>query len=400
MWFFLSIKNLFRNLRRTIAISLTVAMGTGALFAFDGFINGVLKELRYSTIHANYGYGQIFTAGYKEKVFEEPTKQWIENGAELEEFLYSIDGVESVFPRVGFSALLKSNKTTVSGFGQGVIAAREAEFFHSLNIEEGEPLQDQRMGLLLGKGLAKALQVGPGDLVQVIATSNKGYLKKDRFQVTGIFHTGASDFDNRMFRIQLPEAQKLLKTAKIESVALGIDDKVHWGAISDKIQEAYPQLEASSFDVLDKIYYQHSVQWLKAQFKVVLIIILTIVLLGIFNSISSSILERKQEIGNLRANGEPVFKVMKVVLAEGGLIALLGSSIGMLSAYSLLTLLSRGGLMMPPGPGQTRPFLVTFSFEWQSIGITLALSLFAALVASFIAAFKVARLPIAKALRS
>ncbi len=400
MWFFLSIKNLFRNLRRTIAISLTVAMGTGALFAFDGFINGVLKELRYSTIHANYGYGQIFTAGYKEKVFEEPTKQWIENGAELEEFLYSIDGVESVFPRVGFSALLKSNRTTVSGFGQGVIAAREAEFFHSLNIEEGEPLQDQRMGLLLGKGLAKALQVEPGDLVQVIATSNKGYLKKDRFQVTGIFHTGASDFDNRMFRIQLPEAQKLLKTAKIESVALGIDDKVHWGEISEKIQEAYPQLEASSFDVLDKIYYQHSVQWLKAQFKVVLIIILTIVLLGIFNSISSSILERKQEIGNLRANGEPVLKVMKVVLAEGGLIALLGSSIGMLSAYSLLTLLSRGGLMMPPGPGQTRPFLVTFSFEWQSIGITLALSLFAALVASFIAAFKVARLPIAKALRS
>ena len=64
------------------------------------------------------------------------------------------------------------------------------------------------------------------------------------------------------------------------------------------IHSKFPKLEAS-FSELDKVYYQNSVDWLDTQFYVVQLIILSIVLLGIL--ISTSILERKQEIGNLRA---------------------------------------------------------------------------------------------------
>ena len=151
---------------------------------------------------------------------------------------------------------------------------------------------------------------------------------------------------------------------------------------------------------MDKIYYQHSVDWLKAQFNVVQVIILSIVLLGLFNSISSSILERKQEVGNLRANGESVFKVMKMILTEGGLIAVFGSLLGLAGAYSMFMLFAHNGLMMPPGPGQTREFIVTFSFEWPMVLFSLALSIVAAGVASFMAGYKVAKLPIARALQS
>lgn len=400
MWFFLSLRNLFRNFRRTLTIVITVAMGTGALFAFDGFINGVLKELKHDTIHSNYGYGQINTVGYRDTVYEKPTDHWIENGYELEEYLYSLDGVEHVFPRVSFSALLKSGSTTVSGSGQGIDAEREADFFHSLNIEEGETLRSQYNGILLGRGLANALRVQPGDTVKVTATSNKGYLKKDTFVVTGIFHTGSSNFDSRVFRIQLPLAQKLIKTSKIEHVSLGLTSDAEWEKVASSVNQAFPNLEATSFDVLDKIYYQHSVDWLKAQFNVVQVIILSIVLLGIFNSISSSILERKQEIGNLRANGESVFKVMKMILTEGGLIAIFGSLFGLAAAYSMLMLFAHNGLMMPPGPGQTREFIVTFSFEWPMVLFSLALSVVAAGIASFMAGYKVARLPIARSLQS
>lgn len=400
MWFILSLRNLFRNFRRTAAIVITVAMGTGALFAFDGFINGVLKELKHDTIHSNYGYGQVNTAGYRETVYEKPTDHWIDNGEELETYLYSLDGVEHVFPRVSFSALLKSGSTTVSGAGQGVVADREANFFHSLNVEEGETLSYQPNGILLGRGLANALHVQPGDMIKVTATSNKGYLKNDTFRVTGIFHTGSSDFDSRVFRIQLPAAQKLLKTSKIEHISLGLKNDASWSFVAHSVETAFPNLEATSFDVLDKIYYQHSVDWLKAQFNVVQVIILGIVLLGIFNSISSSILERKQEIGNLRANGESKFGVMRMILTEGGLIALFGSLIGLGVAYSLLMLFVHNGLMMPPGPGQTRNFIVSFSFEWPMVLVSLGLSLIASFIASFLAGFKVARLAIAKCLRS
>lgn len=400
MWFLLSLRNLFRNVRRTIAIVFTVALGTGALFSFDGFINGVLKELKYNTIHANYGFGQIHTQGYRETVFEEPTKHWIANGDEVQEFISHLEGVENVFPRVSFSALLKNGKTAVGGSGQGVQAEKEANFFHSLNVEEGETLDSQPNGILLGRGLARALHVEPGDTVTVIATSTKGAIHKDKFVVTGIFHTGSQDFDSRMFRVQLEAAQKLLKTSKIESISLGLKNTADWDPIAKEVEAAFPYLEATPFDVLDKIYYKHSVDWLKAQFNVVQVIILSIVLLGIFNSISASILERKQEIGNLRANGESVFQVMRLIIAEGGFLAILGSLVGMAAVYSILMLFIDNRLLMPPGPGQTRQFLVTFSFEWPMVLSTIAMSATAAVIASFLAGIKVAKMSIAKSLRA
>jgi putative ABC transport system permease protein len=400
MWFYLSIRNLFRNCRRTIAILFTVGLGTGALFSFDGFINGVLKELKYNTIHANYGFGQVNTQGYRETVFEEPTKHWISNGDQVQEYIAQLDGVENVFPRVSFSALLKHNNTTVSGAGQGVEAEKEAEFFHSLNIEEGETLSNQPNGILLGRGLANALHAHPGDVITVMATSTKGVIKKDKFVVTGIFHTGSIAFDSRVFRIQLPSAQNLLKTSKIEMISLGLRGDSDWAPVAQEIEQAFPELEATSFDVLDKAYYQNSVDWLKAQFNVVQVIILAIVLLGIFNTVSASILERKQEIGNLRANGESVFQIMQMIVAEGGMVSLIGSLLGMAGAYTVLMLFVDNGLVMPPGPGQTRQFLVTFSFEWPMVIFTLILSSIAAVIASFMAGIKVARMSIAKSLRS
>ncbi len=400
MWLSLALRNLFRNCRRTTALLFTIALGTGALFAFDGFIHGVLNELRDNTIHSNYGFGQIHTKGYRETVFEDPTNHWIVYDEPLHTFLSGIDGVEQLFPRVSFSALLKSHHATVSGLGQGIDAEREAEFFHSLNIEQGATLQTQANGILLGKGLAHALHVEPGDSLTVMATSTKGIIRKDTFFVTGIFHTGSLEFDSRMFRIQLPAAQQLLKTSRIESISLGLRDLSDWDPIAQEIHTAFPDLEATPFHILDKVYYQHSVDWLNAQFNVVQVIILAIVLLGIFNTISASILERKQEIGNLRANGESVGQVMKLLLLEGGILALLGSLLGMAGTYILLKLFVDKGLFMPPGPGQTRQFLVTFSFTGLMIGCTLLMSSIAALIASFLAGIRIARMSIADALRA
>lgn len=400
MWFFLAFRNLFRNIRRTVAILLTIALGAGALLSFDGFIRGVLAEYRDRTIHSHYGYGQINTNGYRDSAFSNPSKHWINNGEELEEFLYTIDGVKNVFPRASFPAILKAGKTTVSGSGQGIKAEREADFFDGLNVEKGETLRDQSKGILLGRGLAKALHVEPGDSVTVMATSNKGLLDKATFVVTGIFHTGLLDYDSRSFQVQLEDAQQLLKTSKIELFSLSLRDLSDWEHVAAAVVAKFPELEATPFDVLDEVYYQHSVDWLNAQFRVVQIIILSIVLFGIFNTISAAILERKQEIGNLRANGESVFNVMRLIMAEGAMLAIFGSFIGMAASITILTLFVDKGLLMPPGPGMTRQFLVSFRFEWPMVFSTLMLSGTSAFIASFLAGIRVAKMPIAKSLRS
>lgn len=397
---FLAFRNLFRNKRRTSAILLTIALGSGALFSFEGFICGVLNQYRDNTIHSHYGNGQINVKGYRETVYQDPWNHWIKNGPELEQFLQGLSDVEYIFPRVSFSALLSNGRVTVSGQGQGIQADKESKFFYGLEVVEGETLMYQPDGILLGKGLAKALDVQPGSTLTLLANAADGTLNSTELKVAGIFNTGSLDFDSRIFRIQLKEAQKLLKTSNIEHVSLGLYSLNAWDGVAAAIQEKFPELEATSFVILDKVYYQHSVDWLNAQFHVVQIIILSILLLGIFNTVSASILERKQEIGNLRANGESVFGIMKLIVVEGAFLGFLGSIFGLILSFSIMKLFLENGIEMPPGPGLTNHFYVTFSFQWMMVRDSILLSTGAAIIASFLAGMRVSKMPIAKALRS
>lgn len=397
---FLSFMNLFRNYRRTLAILFTIALGTAVLFSFKGFIHGVLNQYRESTIHAHYGHGQINTKGYRESVFEEPWKHWITNWEEIQQFLLAQESVEHIFPRVNFSALLKHGNTTVSGYGHGIDAAKEASFFYGLSVQAGEPLIHQRDGIVLGSGLAKALNVNPGDTLTILVNSINGEINQAELTVTGIFSTGSLDFDSRIFRVQILKAQSLLNTNDIELISLGLKSYTDWDALASSFEAAFPKLDATSFAVLDKVYYQHSVDWLHAQYKVIQLIILSIVLLGIFNSVSAAILERKQEIGNFRANGESVKDIMQLITLEGTFLGILGSGFGVGIAYVILKFFLDNRVMMPPGPGLTRNFFISFEFEWQMVYITIGLSVAAAIIASAMAGIRIAVMPIAKALRS
>ena len=396
----LAFRNLFRNLRRTIAILLTVGLGAGALFSFQGFINGVLTDYKETTIHSHHGNGQVNTKGYRKTVYEEPSKYWVENYADLEYFLSQKEEVEHVFPRVSIGGMLVHNKISITGQGQGIIAKREAEFFDGLNIDEGEALVAQSNGILLGRGLANALDAHPGDLIKFYTKDVKGKTRQATFEVTGVFYTGSVDFDGRVFRIPLDKAQELLRTDKVESVSIGLSDHEYWQSVAASVEQAYPQLEATSFAELNKVYYQHSVDWLKAQFHVVQIIILSIVLLGIFNTISASVLERKQEIGNLRANGESKWDVMKQIVSEGIFLGVIGSILGLGLTYIIAKGFLHNGILMPPGPGSTKQFFIKFQFNGMMIVSTVVLSIISVVVASILSGMKVVRMPIAKALRA
>ncbi len=399
MWLLIAFRNLFRNIRRTIAVVLTVAIGSGALFAFAGFIEGIGNDFRETTIHSHYGYGQIHTKGYRDKVFEDPKKHWITDWGYLSLFLTGRSEVKEVFPRVSFSALLKKGNITLSGHGEGIDGKREAGFFTSMNIVEGEMLESQPKGIILGKGLADGLKLHVGDTVKIFTTT-KSRISEGNFNVVGIFHTGNASYDKSIFRIQLKDAQDLLKTSNIETVSLGLYQLSDWQTLATAIHEHFPHLEATAFDELDKIYYKHSMDWLHAQFGIVLVIILGIVILGIFNTVSASILERKQEIGNLRANGDSVLDIMRLIVAEGAVLSFFGSLLGIALTYAVLKGFVDKGLLMPPGPGQTKQSFVSFSFTWVMLLKTVSYSTLAAIIASFLAGLKVARMPISKALRS
>lgn len=392
-------KNLFRNVRRTIAILLTVAMGAGALLSFQGFIKGVLNDYKENTIHSSTGNGQIYIKGYRDKTWEQPHKQWIDEYEDLAYFVSKQPGVQYIFPRVPVGGMLMHDKKSIPGNGIGIIGEEEAEFFTKLNVEEGSLLTTQKKGILLGKSLAESLNAKIDEKLTLYTKDIHGSIRKESFQVTGIFHTGSAEFDKRIFYIQLPMAQKLLRTGSVETIAVGLTDHSYWDNLANTIEKEFPALEADSFAELNKIHYQHAVDWLKAQFRIVEIIILTIVLLGIFNTISTSILERRQEMGNLRANGESAWDIIKLILFEGFFLGLGGSILGAALAYFLAKGVLHHNVLLPPGPGFTKQTYLSFSFSGDMVATTIFYNLLSAMVASFLAALKIIKMTISKLLR-
>ncbi len=396
----LAIRNLLRNLRRTLAILITVAFGTGSLFLFHGFNSGIMNQYRDNTIHARFGYGQIQTRGYGERVYERPWEHWIENADKLRRELLALPGVHQVFPRVDFPALLSNGRITVSGKGQGIDGVEEFSFFNTLNFESGKNLSDEPDGIVLGVGLARGLGVKVGDPVTVLARGAKGDMNKSVLKVSGIFHTGLKEFDETIFRIPLKVAQGMLQTSRVESMSLGLGTDEDFDTVSDYLKTRHPELEAIPFAVLDKVYYQHSVDWLNAQFDVIQIIILTIVVLGIFNTVSTGVLERKQEIGTLRANGESRADVILLLALEGLAMGVLGAALGNLLALALNVTALKDGILMPPAPGITRQFQVMIELAPLMAVKTALLGIGATLLGTLVAGLRVVRMGIAESLRA
>lgn len=374
-------RNLFRNPRRTLSSLVTVAFGAAGLLIYQGFNEGIMNQYRENTIRVRYGHGQVFPQGYRNRVLEKPWTAWIENPDEIERVLRRIPQVKDVFPRVTFYSFLIKGSVTLAGRGEGTLPAREKAFFTAMNFEQGGDLKDASE-IILGKGLARSLDAKVGDSITLLAQTVNGQMNGADLRVAGIFHTGAKDFDDAFFRVDLSTAQSLLDTRRVELFSIQTGGVSDWSAVTTAVQSSLPSLEAISFDELDAVYYKNAVAFLDTQFNFIRSIILFIVALGIFNTIAVGLLERSQEIGALRANGESGSRLFRVLLCENTLLGILGGVCGIAVAVLLDKVLLSRGIPMPPGPGITRQFLIFLEIQPRHFGQALLLPAIAAVLAS------------------
>lgn len=350
-------RNLFRNPRRTFASLITVAFGAAGLLIYQGFNNGIMNQYRENTIHGYYGYGQVFPKDYYGKVLEKPWTAWLENPMEVEKQLLSVPGVEQVFPRLSFYSFIVKGGITLGGRGEGTLPDREKKFFDRMNFIAGGDIQNENE-MILGKGLADSLNVKIGETVTLLTQTINGQLNGADLKVAGIFHMGIKAIDDTYFRLHLNQAQSLLDTKKIEMFSLGTVGVGYWDQVAEGIAKVNPNLQPVRFEILDKVYYQNSVDFLGAQFAFIRSIILLIVALGIFNTIAVGLLERGGEIGALRANGEKRSRLFQILLLENLFLGVVGGVLGVGIAFLIDLIFLKKGIAMPPAPGITRSYLI------------------------------------------
>lgn len=395
----LALRNLFRNRRHSLYALATTTIGSMGLLVFMGFNRGTMDEYRDNMIRARWGHGQLYLHGYRGRAHERPEEKWIKNPEETISKLRLLAGVEEPFPRLSIPAMVAAGGKSVAGLGEGINGVAEARFFTRLNYLEGGDFKDHSSAIVLGLGLAEGLGVHVNDEIQLVVRDASMAIRSAKLTVTGVFQTGVHDFDNRAFRIPLKIAQELLGTDRVETISVALSGVDAWPGFSSAVSQAMPDLEAVSFDELDRVYYRHAVNWLDAQFAFIESIILLMVFFGIFNAISMTVMERTAEVGILRANGDSRLEIAAGQIIESVALGLLGGCLGIIGGWLLSVGPLREGIAMPPAPGLTRGLRIFIALElWETLQV-LSLTTITALAGSLLPVWRATRIPIVAALR-
>jgi len=396
----MAVRNLWRNPRRTLVTVVTICVGTAGLLLFQGFNVGVQVANAEHVIHGKYGHGQVFVKGYRGESHDKPWDLWIQDVETMAKEINEIPEVHATFQRSGFSALVSNGQKTIGGRGFGVEGRKEADFFNMMRIVSGTDLGDTEDGIVLGHGLARSLGVAVGDTVMIIGNTTTGSINGIEGNVVGIFQIGQPEIDDYVFQVQQAKARELLDTERTELLAIGLKDADAWPQVAAAIHEKFPTVEAVHFAELDKIWYQQTVDWLDAQFNVIRTIILAIVVLGIFNTASTAILERTREFGILRANGESSGDLLRLLSLEGVVVAIFGGMCGLIIVLILDLTVLRTGVQMPSPPGYTHIAPVLLHFTVPMVIDAFVTTAIVAALATVGAGIKVARQPISSSLTS
>lgn len=193
--------------------------------------------------------------------------------------------------------------------------------------------------ILIGAGLAKTLDVKIGeDLLLTVSPRGGGRAEGAKFIVSGIFRTGVNEVDSGMVYIPLKSAQKLLHLGRaVTQVAVLVDTLEQTAQVQRALSLAlanHKGLEILPWQVALKELYD-AIVLDDGGMYVFLAIIFVVVVIGIFNTVLMSVLERTKEFGVMMALGTSGGRLFLIVACEAVLLGLVAAGVGLALGYAL-----------------------------------------------------------------
>jgi putative ABC transport system permease protein len=397
----LAFRNIFRNRMRTALTLAAIVSGVCAIILSGGFVEDVFVQLRESTIRSQLGHLQIFRKGYLEYGRREPSRYLIEHPQKLTGAIQRVPHVRSVMTRVSFSGLANNGRADLPIVGEGVEPGKEARLGTATTLVSGRQLQDtDTFGTVIGEGVAAALQLRPGSILNLMVTTPDGALNTIEFEVVGVFRTFSKEYDDRAVRIAQAAAQELLFTPAIHNVVVLLDDT---GATDEVVAAIRARLGAQGYEVRPwhelADFYNKTVALYKRQFGALQAIILVMLVLSVASTVNMVVYERTGEFGTLLALGLRRQQIFRLVLIENTLLGLLGGLLGVASGFALAALITHIGLPMPPPPGSNTGYTASIRMVPWVFAVAAVTGVLAASVAAVLPGRRAARLPVVEALR-
>lgn len=397
----LALRNVLRHKARTGMTLLAIVAGVIGLILSGGFVQDIIEQFGEILIHSQSGHIQVSKEGYFKLGARSPEKYLIADPEPLRRDIGKNRGVVDVMGRLYFAGLINNGRSDQPIVGEGLEIARELKLGTGLVITAGRGLHDNDVhAMMIGKGLAHILKLKPGDTASLVTNTPDGAMNSLEFEVVGVFQTISKDYDEHAVRIPLAAAQELLATDGVNTLVVALkqtSDTEPVAAILSK-QLTQARLEVKTWIELND-FYANTVEMYDAQFGVLRIIILLMVLLSVINSVNMSVFERVGEFGTMMALGNRTRRIFQLIVMENIIIGLVGAGLGVFLGIILALIISAIGIPMPPPPNSDMSYIAHIRIVPSVVAGAFAVGLIATIVAAFIPAARVHRIPVVDALR-
>lgn len=234
-------------------------------------------------------------------------------------------------------------------------------------------------GVIIGAELAKNLALLMGDNITI--TSSSGQVRT--FKIIGIFRTGRASYDENQAFVDLKRVQaltnrpnranniiiKLADPYQAREVATDIENRIGYKAVS---------WQESSEDIMSTLVIRNIIMY------TVVSALLVVAAFGIYNVISTVVMEKQRDIAILKSMGFLSRDVKNIFVIQGVILGIIGCLIGLPFGMTIMGVLMQVSFK-PPGSTE----VIQMPIDWSIIQFVIA-GIFA-ITASVIAALLPAR---------
>lgn len=278
---------------------------------------------------------------YERKVSDLLSSVKIGSAAALEE------GAPSANSNLGSIGDEATSKSTAAGEGARATSTSSADESVRPTQEAPDSLAEveQRVAamapIILGKDMADELGATVGSVVLV--TSPQGELtpfgmvpKYNRFRVVGIFNSGFYDYDTGWAFTRLSDAQRLFGLGNLISVIqFKVDDIYSADVIAKELEQAAGHgFMATSWMEQNRALFR-ALRLERLVTFITIGLIVFVAALNILISLTMMVMEKTKDIAVLVSMGTRKSQIRRLFVAQGVLIGLIGTAIGLVLGFAI-----------------------------------------------------------------
>lgn len=403
----IALRSVWKNRRRSLATLLSIAVGFTAINLFAGYIQDTYAGLRRTAIHYE-GLGHVTLAkpGFFERGGVNPAK-YLFSRDELQRLRRLIEAqpeVQLTTPSLGVSGLISNGKLSTIFIADGEepeSAARLRALPGMGRIWQQDSLDPRRPSSgLVSSGLAALLGVEAGGSATLLSTTLEGQTNALDLDVLGTWDTGTSATNDKLLRLPLEYVQRLLDTEGASRVVVLLRDNGSADAFRARLRpllkDAGIEAEVRTWEELS-VFYRQVKNLFDLIFLFLFTIVFIVVLMGIVNTLTMSVMERVREIGTLRAIGMRRGGILRLFALEGGVLGVLGCFVGITLTLAIGSIINGSGLAYTP-PSSSSPVPLTVAILPLQMLILMGMLSVVSMLAACVPARRAAQLEIVDAL--